>query len=340
MTWGIQGKSSDWYEFSNPEQERVFCMDAKKVVYYMATKENVDHVAGRVYEVLEKSIKLEELDILVDGKPVMRYVDKNDNIYDIVRTDKVVCHDYRRYLPVMKEMFSDYDVAGLITWHEGENAPDGILSVHTTGDVETGNFGRANPSLMHNLLVALESNRKKEGLNDFFVTTEATHWSGIVYGDIGPEAILEYKVPIMDIEIGSSQDSWSNENAVIALAMSLVEIFNTENRQLKNILCAGGTHFERGFSGEIFNTWDGQGFGISHIIPNQWMVSGEYENESGLEKLRACVSSIEGGVQGIAMHDGLKGAYKQQLRNLGEELGIPVFKHQFLRKPESIQWTK
>jgi hypothetical protein len=154
MTWEIQGKSSDWYEFPNPEQERVFCMDAKKVVYYMATKENVD------------------------------------------------------------------------------------------------------------------------------------------------------------------------------------------NRKLKNILCAGGTHFERGFSSEIFNIWDGQGFGISHIIPNQWLVSGEYENESGLEKLRTCVGSIEGGVQGIAMHDGLKGAYKQQLRNLGEELGIPVFKHQFLRKPESIQWTK
>ncbi|MCR3957104.1 MAG: D-aminoacyl-tRNA deacylase [Gudongella sp.] len=313
-------------------------MDVKKVVYYMATKEDVDHVARRVYGMLEKSLQLEELDILVDGKPVMRYIDKNHYIYDFVRTDKVVCHDYRRYLPVMMERFSDYDVAGLITWHEGENAPDGILSVHTTGDVETGNFGKANPRFMHNILIALEKYRKMENLDDFFVTTEATHWSGIVYGDIGPEAILEYEIPIMDIEIGSSEDSWSNENAVRALAMSLLEIFSDDNLQLKNILCAGGTHFERGFSGEIFNTWEGQGFGISHVIPNQWLVSGEYENESGRDKLKECVASIEGGIQGIAMHDGLKGAYKQQLRNLGEELGIPVFKHQFLRKPEKIQW--
>lgn len=313
-------------------------MDVKKVVYYMATKEDVDHVARRVYGMLEKSLQLEELDIQVDGKPVMRYVDKNHYIYDFVRTDKVVCHDYRRYLPVMKERFSDYDVAGLITWHEGENAPDGILSVHTTGDVETGNFGKASPRFMHNILIALEKYRKMENLDDFFVTTEATHWSGIVYGDIGPEAILEYEIPIMDIEIGSSEDSWSNENAVRALAMSLLEIFSDDNLQLKNILCAGGTHFERGFSGEIFNTWEGQGFGISHVIPNQWLVSGEYENESGRDKLRECVASIEGGIQGIAMHDGLRGAYKQQLRNLGEELGIPVFKHQFLRKPEKIQW--
>jgi signal recognition particle GTPase len=56
--------------------------------------------------------------------------------------------------------------------------------------------------------------------------------------------------------------------------------------------------------------------------------------------LRSCVNSIEDGIEGIAMHDGLKGAYKQQLRNLGEELGIPVFKHQFLRKPEKIQWSR
>ncbi|WP_409229046.1 D-aminoacyl-tRNA deacylase [Gudongella sp. SC589] len=313
-------------------------MENKKVVYYLATEENVDHVARRVYEVLEKGLQLEELEILVDGKPVMRHVDENNCIFDFVRTDRVVCHDYRRYLPIMKERFSDYHVAGLITWHEGENAPDGILSVHTTGDVETGSFGKANPRFMHNLLVALEKNRRDQNLVDFFVTTEATHWSGIVYGDIGPEAILEYEVPIMDIEIGSGEESWKNENAVRALAMSLLEIFEDDGLNLRNILCVGGTHFERGFSGEVFKKWDGCAFGISHIIPNQWLVSGEYENESGIEKLRACVDSIEGGIHGIAMHDGLKGAYKQQLRNLGEALGIPVFKHQFLRKPEEVKW--
>lgn len=315
-------------------------MDIKKAVYYLATEGNIDHVASRVYEELEKNLQMKELDLVVDKKPVMRYVDEGNNIFDFVRTDRVVCHDYRSYLPIMKESFSDYNVAGLITWHEGENAPDGILSVHTTGDVETGNFGRANPIFMHNILVALEKNRKEEGLKDFFVTTEATHWSGIVYGDMGPEAILEYEVPIMDIEIGSSEKSWSNKLAVKVLAMSLLEIFRNDNLELKSILCTGGKHFERGFSAELLNRWEDKGLGISHIIPNQWMVSGEYEKESGMGKLRACVDSIEGGVQGIAMHDGLKGAYKQQLRNLGEELGIPVFKHQFLRKPEEINWSR
>lgn len=313
-------------------------MSIKKAVYYLATKNNVDHVAAPVYREIVKILKLTEVDILVDDKPVMRYVDEAGNIFDFVQTDKVVCHDYKRYLPVMKEKFPDYDVAGLITWHEGENAPDGILSVHTTGDVETGNFGNANPLFMHNLLTALERNRIEEKLEDFFVTTEATHWSGIVYGDSSPEMIREYEVPIMDIEIGSSESSWNNEKAAKALAKSLIEIFNNDGKTIKNILCAGGTHFERGFSGELFTSWENKVFGISHIVPNQWLVSGEYENESGFRKLLECVDSIESGIDGIAMHDGLKGAYKQQLRNLGEELGVPVFKHQFLRKPEKIEW--
>ncbi len=313
-------------------------MSIKKAVYYLATKNNVDHVAAPVYREIVRSLKLTGVDILVDDKPVMRYVDDGGNIFDFVQTDKVVCHDYKKYLPIMKEKFSDYDVAGLITWHEGENAPDGILSVHTTGDVETGNFGNANPLFMHNLLTALEKNRIEENLEDFFVTTEATHWSGIVYGDSSPEMIREYEVPIMDIEIGSSEASWNNENAAKALAKSLLEIFNNDGRTLKNILCAGGTHFERGFSGELFTSWEDKSFGISHILPNQWLVSGEFENESGLKKLLDCVESIEDGIEGIAMHDGLKGTYKQQLRNLGEKLDVPVFKHQFLRKPEKIEW--
>ncbi|MGM0396820.1 MAG: D-aminoacyl-tRNA deacylase [Bacillota bacterium] len=313
-------------------------MSIKKAIYYLATKDGVDHVARPVFRELGKIIQFDKLDIEVDGKSVLRYIDEEENIFDFVQTEKVVCHDYRRYLPVMKEKLSDYHVAGLITWHEGDNAPDGILSVHTTGDVETGSFGKANPEFMHNLLVALERNRREEGLEDFFVTTEATHWSGIVYGDSTPEMIMEYSVPIMDIEIGSSEDSWNNEGAAKALAKSLLEIFNSDGLVLKNVLCAGGTHFERGFSGELFTIWEGNGYGISHIIPNQWLVTGEYENESGMKKLMDCVESIDGGIQGIAMHDGLKGVYKQQLRNLGEKLGVPVFKHQFLRKPEKIQW--
>ena len=119
----------------------------------------------------------------------------------------------------------------------------------------------------------------------------------------------------------------------------MLRVFDNDGLELKNVLCAGGTHFDKAFSSEILRTWDGKAYGISHIIPNQWLVTGRYESDEGLGKLKACVESIEGGIHGIAMHDGLKGVYKEKLRELGKEYGVPVFKHQQLRRPEIIEWV-
>lgn len=312
---------------------------SKRAVFYLAEDEKIDHVSALVFKTLLQLDTYTETDIIVDDSPVLIKKDKKENEFYFVRTQKVICHDYNRYLPEMLEYFSDFDIAGIVTWHEGANAPDNIFSVHTTGDVVSGNFGLANPQYMHNILVALEKNRINANLEDFSVTTEATHWSGMIYGDSSPDMILKYPVPIMDIEIGSSEESWKNPDAVKVLAKSLTEIFKEDGLELKNILCAGGKHFESGFSEEIFRIKDGYGYGISHIIPNQWLVTGEYETEKGQEKLELCVNSIAGGISAIAIHDGLKGIYKQQLRILGEKLGVPVFKHQKLRKPETIDWV-
>lgn len=310
----------------------------KRAVFYLANDEKIDRVSATVFKALFELDTYSETDIIIDSNPVLMKKDQESNEFYFVRTQKVLCHDYKSYLPSMLEHFSDFDVAGIITWHEGSNAPEKIFSVHTSGDVDSGNFGPANPQYMHNILCALEKNRIVKGLEDFSVTTEATHWSGMMYGDSSPDMIIKYTVPIMDIEIGSSEESWKNPDAAEVLAKSLTQIFKDDGLNLKNILCAGGKHFERGFSEEIFRAWDGYAYGISHIIPNQWLVTGEYENESGQEKLEFCINSIVGGISAIAMHDGLKGVYKEQLRILGEKLGVPVFKHQKLRKPETIEW--
>lgn len=310
----------------------------KKAVFYLAEDEKVDHVSSLVFKELLLLSEYISTDIIIDGFPVLMKKDEEDNEFYFVRTKRVLCHDYKTYLPSIINHFSDFDIAGIVTWHEGSNAPDKIFTVHTTGDVESGNFGRANPKYMHNILIALERNRIENNLNDYTVTSEATHWSGMIYGESSPDMIIKYPVPIMDIEIGSDKESWKNPLAVKVLAKSLTEIFTSDGLELKNILCAGGKHFESGFSEEIFTRWDNNTYGISHILPNQWLVTGEYENERGREKLRACLDSIDGGISAIAMHDGLKGAYKEQLRRLGEDLKVPVFKHQKLRKPETIDW--
>lgn len=318
--------------------EMIILTEQRKAVYFFCT-DPMDHVGGNVLSAASKEYPMEETDIVVDGQVVLKYTDTKGNSFFFVSTRKPVSHDYVHYLPIMNRHFSDFEVAGIVTWHEGQNAPDAILTVHTTGDVDSGNFGPASPEYMRNILLSMEKNRIEMGLDDYSVTTEATHWSGMVYEGGSPEMIPQYPVTMLDIEIGSAPPCWSNKTAAAVLARSITSVFESDGLRVRNLLCAGGVHFETGFAGAVFTTWEGSAFGISHILANQWLVTGGYDREDGLSRLKACVNTINGGIEGIAFHDNLKGIYKDQLRSLAEELKIPVFKHKKLRKPETITWN-
>ena len=312
----------------------------KKVVYFFSTKSELDPVGSRVFKELEEICILKATDVIIDDNPVMKYIDSHDNEFYFARVYIPICHDYRYYLPIINKYFSGFDMSGLVTWHEGLNAPDNVLTVHSTGDVNSANFGNANPVYMRNLLVALEKNRLEEKLEDFRVVTEATHWSGMIYDEGHPELICQYKVPIVDIEIGSSPGSWSDKTAAMVIAKSLFSIFTGDDKKLYNILCVGGIHFEPSFVNAVLDDFGDKAFAISHIIPNQWLVTGEYEGPEGQEKLEKCIQSIQGVIDGIAFHDGLKGMYKEQMRVLGKKYDIPAFKHQLLRRPKDIAWKE
>lgn len=311
----------------------------KKAVFFFCA-ESIDFVAPHVFRALTSFYSVIETSLIFDDFPVMRHTDQQGNQFDFVRTQKVLSHDYPRYLPDLNKNFSTYDCAGIITWHAGQNAPDAILTVHSTGDVNSGQFGPVDPAYMRNVLMAMEKIRLAEGLNDFKVTTEATHWSGIVYSSGMPELIGQFPVPMLDIEIGSSPSFWENPAAAKVLASALTRIFDQDDFVVMNLLCAGGVHFEPAFANAVFQPWNQHAFGISHILANQWLITGQYENEEGQAKLEACVKSIRGGIAGIVIHDNLKGIYKDQFRILAAKHGVPVFKHQFLRRPEDIPGLK
>lgn len=306
----------------------------KSAVYFFCCDREKDPVAAHIFKASNELFNLTETQIVIDDQKVLKYTSSTGDFY-YVRTNEVLSHDYKRYLPIMNKYFSNADFAGLVNWHEGENAPDPILTIHTTADIVSGNFGVANPLYLRNLLLCLERNRLKRKLDDFTVLTEATHWSGVMYGE-KPEQILEYPVPIMDIEIGSTVNSFSNRVAAEIVAASLVELFDQSGDGMRSLLCAGGVHFEPSFCRAILDNIEEYPIAVSHILPNQWLVSGNYDNEDGLKKLEACVRSIEGGIDGIVFHDKLKGTYKANLRLLAEKLSVPYFKHQSLRQPEKL----
>lgn len=312
--------------------------EAQKAVYLFCSDSAIDPVAPQVFRAVEAELCPEELDFTVDGYPVLSHTDRAGNLFYFVRTEKVVSHHYSRYVPLLNQKFADAAVAGLINWHGGQNAPDKILTVHTIGDVISGQYAPANPVYMRNLLLAMERGRQAVGLDEYRVVPEATHWSGIISADCDPALIPRYPVPMMDIEIGSTPESWSDERAAKVIAQALTGIFEADGRPLKRLLCAGGIHFEPAFAEGLFDASLSYAFGISHILANQWLVSGQYDAEEGPGKLEACIHSIQGGIDAIVFHDNLKGRYKDLFRALGQRYSLPVFKHQLLRRPAEIDW--
>jgi len=314
---------------------------AKKAVYYICDNPDWGYVSHLVWDVLKEEGYLDnKVDFTFDGREVYKYTDKNQNEFYFVPTEIALCRDYPRYLADMNKYFSDFDMSGMVTWHEGVNALEKVITVHSIGDVNSGCYGPANPLYMHNIMWAMEKSKKEIGL-DFSVVTEATHWSGVYEGQGDPELLLEYPVPIVDIEIGSEPESWVNLDACRVLAHSLLHVFDNDNDDIKlhNLLCVGGVHFDPNFAEAVHTSWnENEFFGISHIIANQWLVSGEYEGEKGIEMASNCVDAIIGGIDGIVFHDKLKGCYKDVVRALGEKYNVPILKHQALRKPESISW--
>lgn len=294
-------------------------------VYYFCRNRDLDPAASHVLDALLKQHTAVETATVVDGEPVLE-VGVGSHRFLFVRTEDVLSHDYPRYLPTVNEHFADATVAGVVNWHEGANAPDCVLTVHSTGDVPAGVWGPTDPRLWRNLLRALEDERANAGL-DFAVVTEATHWSGVPYGG-SVELIPQYPVPTYDIEIGSSPEAWADPVAHEVVARALTRVFEDETAPVP-VLCAGGVHVETAWSTPVL---EGE-YAVAHHLPNQWLVSGEYDQDSADAKLDACVASILGGVRLIAVHDKLKATYKEPFRRLGERLGVQVVKHQALRRP-------
>lgn len=312
----------------------------KKAVYYICNDEKRQGLVSRtVWNILIQKGFLVSAGMTFDGQDVMMYEDKNNNAYFFVPTEVPVCWNYPKYLPEMNAHFGNCDIAGMVTWHEGSSAPPKVLTIHTIGDVNAGVFSPADPFLMRNLFHALEKNRRISGLDDYQTVTEATHWSGTYVTGSSPKLILQYPVPMIDIEVGSEEESWANRTACKALADSLIQVFDSDEKRVRNILCVGGVHFEPSFAQAASAEWDNEAFGISHILANQWLVAGEYENEYGLAYASAAVDAIAGSIEAIAFHDKMKGCYKDLVRALGEKYHVPILKHQRLRDPAEVEWN-
>ena len=306
-------------------------MENRKTVYFFCTDPAKDEVAPRVFEASQRLLSMVETDMKVDGYPVLCHDTGNGNLLYYVRTETVICMAYDRYLPAINELFSDCDLGVLVNWHGGQNAPDRVLCIHTVGDVSSGEFGPSEPKLSTNLARALEKHRAALDVHEFSVTTEATHWSGIVYGG-NPEWINRAPLPFLDVEIGSTQESYAHPEAVESIARALADIY-CEDREYPAVLYCGGMHFEDTITSAVLHPT--HPVALTHILPSRWLENEAYTGEQGIKRLKECITSIKGGIQGFAVHEKLKREQKDLIDTLAVELGLPVIKRKALKTPEA-----
>lgn len=292
-----------------------FCIDTKK-----------DQVASNVYQQLTQLTKLQPLDQQVDNMPIMFFKDELDNTSYIIRTEQLLCENHNRYQPFI-DQFNDVDIIGFVNWHGGEKAPDNILSVHTVGDVLQAIYTPSQPTLTTHLMRTLEKHRRDLELSSFSVTSEATHWSGVVYG-LAVDDLKQVNIPLIDIEIGSSEQAYLNQSAGKAIALSLIDLFSGE-QSYPTLLYVGGVHFETTISQAILR--QDKPVALTHILPSCWVENDMYRGEGGLENFKRCIDSIQGGIDGIVMHEKLKGPTKATLRALAEQLGVSLMKRKELK---------
>jgi D-tyrosyl-tRNA(Tyr) deacylase len=293
---------------------------------------NLEHdpVSAHVLEQFLALHEFREMDISIDGKPVL-FIESGGANYYVLRLDSVLSHAYERYAPLINEHFGNADALIIINWHEGAKAPDSIFTVQTTGDMKSGVFSSVDPRITRGLYLAVESERVRAGLDSFSTWMEATHWSGVIYGKQPGESVGKIIPSVIDLEIGSRTEDWSNPAAAKVLARALTRICDTWDLPVRSLFCLGGIHFESGFTQLIRDGGQRHGVAVSHILPNHWLVSEGYDDADRFEDLLRCARSIKGGIDSIVFHDNLKGAFKEQARRLGELLGVPVVSHKRMR---------
>jgi D-aminoacyl-tRNA deacylase len=184
------------------------------------------------------------------------------------------------------------------------------LSVHTPGNLaeaELGGIPRkvsiSPASALRNALLEMATAKEDMGLR-YEVSYECTHH--------GPSL----DVPAMFVELGSSLMQWRDQKAAKAVARAAMAAVSKQSRY-KAVLGVGGPHYNAKFTRIALSTPTAFG----HIIP-KYAVS-----RVDSEMVKQCVDRTLEKVDSVILDwKGIKGADKEGLMAILNEIGIPIEK--------------
>ena len=220
------------------------------------------------------------------------------------------------YADYVDEKLSKYLNFSEILFASRHSSKDGrkILTVHTTGNVSTADFGgkpysvaMPAPHTIKNFALWLKDEMAK--LEGYEFTMEATHH--------GPS---EIKTPSAFFEIGSTEDEWKDEDAAMCVAKSMLKTIE-DDRKWRVALGIGGTHYAPRQTEILLETT----FTFSHIFAKYTFegLSSDFLKEV-----------IQLGRSDWIIYDdkSTTSPVKKMLSELAEELGLELLKAKHAKK--------
>jgi len=199
------------------------------------------------------------------------------------------------------------------------------LTIHATGNFGNADYGgeprKLNPTNPGAIAVGLRSMARQVAavspqLSEFEVCMEVTHH--------GPTL----DVPLIFIEIGSTEKQWSDEEAGKLVANAIKEIIEylkpqtTNHKPLTNYIGFGGPHYAPGFSKKVI---ENENIAIGHILP-------KYQQENVTRDIIQQMLDGSNAKKAVFDWDGMKGEYRNKAVEILEELGIEWCKSGELNK--------
>ncbi len=208
---------------------------------------------------------------------------------------------------------TDFDTDCIIVLSpHGSKSGTPVLTAHFPGNWDNAGMGGnartlnvAHGMLLKKIIRELDISNQKHGL-DWPVAIEADHH--------GPKA----KVPIIFVEIGSTEKEWKDEKAALVVAEAVNNAMHnlreTGNPKLETLFGVGGGHYAKEFTKLVLERDD---FCVGHICPKYAIDSLEEDTfRQAIEK------NVEPVRRVLVLKDGTNAEQKKKVRALCEKYGV------------------
>ncbi len=179
-----------------------------------------------------------------------------------------------------------------------------MLTAHFPGNWSEAKFGGKPKTL--NIACA---SRLKTLVTELDKANEKLGWPLFVEADHhGPTC----KVPIMFVEIGSTENEWKDEEAAEAVALAVSEFLKKEET-FETVFGVGGGHYSREFTRLLLESK----LAVGHIAP-KYAIDGMDEElfRQAIEKNVEKVSKV------IVLRDGTNSSQKKKIQMLAGKMGL------------------